>query len=260
MSTPANPSAFVWYDLMTPDLDAAQAFYTAVMGWGTEDWNTPDQGMPYKMWTSAGKARAGMMRFPKETGTPPHWIAYISSANVDETVKQAKQLGAQVFHEPTDIPMVGRFAVLADPQGAAFAVFTPTADMAQGVNQTEERPFFSWHELHTTDQAKAFEFYSTLFGWEKTDTFDMGQMGTYQLYGAKGVAYGGMFNSPGANPPHWLLYALVDDADAAAKRVTENGGKVLQGPMDVPKNAGRVAQCVDPQGVMFAVHALPKGA
>ena len=253
---PTTPSAFVWYDLMTTDPTAAKAFYTAVAGWGTEEWNTPDGKMPYIMWTTEGKAKGGIGEIKKEQNIPPHWVAHISSANVDNTVEQAKQLGGKVVHGPMDIPTVGRFAIMTDPQGAVFSVFTPKNTNDESANRSG-KPLMSWHELHTTDYLKAFDFYSTLFGWQKTEAMDMGEMGgIYQMYGVGKESYGGMFNSSNANPPNWLFYITVDDADAAAKRVTQNGGKVLNGPMDVP-GGGRIAQCMDPQGAAFAVHSHP---
>jgi hypothetical protein len=88
---------------------------------------------------------------------------------------------------------------------------------------------------------------------------DMGETGTYQMYGRNGETLGGMFNAPQAKVPYWLIYVMVDDADSAAKRVTDHGGKVLNGPIEVP-GGGRIAQCMDPQGAMFAVHAAAKAA
>jgi predicted enzyme related to lactoylglutathione lyase len=117
----------------------------------------------------------------------------------------------------------------------------------------------SWHELATTNHEEAFEFYTTLFGWQKTDAMDMGEMGTYQMYGPESdeaVTYGGIFNKPPdmPAPPHWLYYIRVDDIHAAVDRVKENGGQVLNGPMEVP-GGDQIAQCLDPQGAAFALHA-----
>jgi len=256
MSTQSDRGRFVWYDLMTPDPTAATAFYTAVVGWGTQDWTSPDGKMPYTMWTAGKTTIGGMMSLPKELadrGVPPHWIAYISTPDVDATAAQAKQLGGKVLNPPTDIPTVGRFAVLADPQGAAFMVFKPLTPAA-APNGPPTPGHFSWHELHTTDHVKALEFYTALFGWEQTQSMDMGDMGIYQMYGLNGETFGGMFNVPTIPMPHWLLYTMVDNVDEAAKRVTEHGGKILNGPMDVP-DGGRIVQCMDPQGAAFALHS-----
>jgi predicted enzyme related to lactoylglutathione lyase len=241
---------YVWYDVMTPDPKAAEAFYTSVAGWGTQVW----EGMPYTMWTADGQAIGGVMPLPNASA-PPHWLAYIAVPDVDATVTQAESLGARTMVPGTDIPTVGRYAVLADPQGAVFAVFTPEG----GAPREEGEPRigeFSWHELMTTDYENAFAFYEALFGWEKIEEHDMGPMGIYLIFGRQGTQLGGMFTVPPDTPmpPNWLQYIRVESADAAAERVKANGGQILNGPMDVP-GGDRIAQCLDPQGAAFAVHS-----
>ncbi len=116
---------------------------------------------------------------------------------------------------------------------------------------------FSWHELAASNYETAFDFYSDLFGWTKTDSFDMGEMGMYQMYGRNGMSLGGMYNKPAdmPAPPHWLLYVRVDDIDKAVEAIKEAGGQILNGPMDVP-DGDRIAQCMDPEGAAFAIHAV----
>lgn len=255
-STAAELGKFVWYDLMTTAQDKAIPFYHAVAGWGTE----PMEGMPYTMWTAGNTPFGGMMEITGDMasqGVTSHWLPYIQTPDTDATAAKAKTLGGKVLSEPRDIPNVGRFGVIADPQGAVFAIFTPSE-----WTPTPERDAalgeMSWHELLTSDGAKAFEFYSALFGWNKTDAMDMGPEGVYQMYGHNGRTLGGMYGTPNA-PPHWLLYIHVDNADAAAERVKKNGGTVQNGPMDVP-GGGRIAQCLDPQGAAFAIHSTPPKA
>jgi len=261
MSDPSARGNFVWYDLMTKDPVAAMQFYAAIAGWGTQQWSQGVGKTPYTMWTAGEKPIGGVMALPDELaqrGVPSHWIAYIGTPDVDATAKQAKELGGAVLHEPMDIPTVGRFAVIKDPQGAVFAVFTPLTQ-TPGRDGAPRPGEISWHELATTDHGSAFDFYAKLFGWVKTESMDMGEMGTYQMYGRDGKTLGGMFNASPGVPTHWFLYVLVDDADQTARTVTEHGGKVLNGPMDIP-GGGRIAQCMDPQGAAFAVHANPKAA
>ncbi|MGH7718104.1 MAG: VOC family protein [Gemmatimonadaceae bacterium] len=243
---------FVWYELMTSDPEGAKKFYTGVTGWGT----TPFEGMPYTMWTNEETPMGGLMQLPAELASknvPPHWLPYVLTPDVDATVKQAEKLGARVNVPPTDIPNMGRFAVLADPQGAVFAVYSGQSDSE--IDAPPKRGQFSWHELATTDHAAAFDFYSKLFGWEKDTAMDMGPAGIYQIYGKKGKMLGGMYNKPSDMPvpPNWLLYVQVDDINTAISRVKNLGGQVLNGPMDVP--GGQIAQCMDPQGAAFALHA-----
>lgn len=174
--------------------------------------------------------------------------------DVDALTTKAVSLGAKCWVAPTDIPNVGRFSVIADPQGAVLALMTP-----QGPDRPEAKEpppgHVCWNELITDDHEKAFAFYAALFGWHKADAVPMPN-GIYQLYGRGSRTLGGMMNRPEGYlaPPHWLYYFRVEDLDAALARVVKGGGKVMMGPMEVP-DGSRVAQCLDPQGAMFALNA-----
>ncbi|MGH7648546.1 MAG: VOC family protein [Gemmatimonadaceae bacterium] len=246
----------VWHDLMTRDVQSAVSFYTKAVGWGAEPFSI-GSGPPYTMWTASGTPLGGVMDLPPNLADmPPHWLAYVNVPNVDDTARRAAELGATVHKEPTDIPTVGRFAIIADPQGANICIWTPLTADAAG-DAPPKLGEFSWHELTTTDVPGALAFYTKLFGWTAGPAHDMGPMGIYQIFERNGVQLGGMFTAPAdhAMPPNWLGYVRVDSADRAAERVTQNGGKVLNGPMEVP-GGSRVAQCQDPQGGMFAVHSM----
>ncbi len=256
MSGLESRGRFVWYDLLTTDPESATAFYTKLIGWGTTQWEGGE--FPYTMWTNGEDSIGGIMELPDEVkaaGAPSHWLAYVAVTDVDATVKQATTLGAKILKEATDIPTVGRFAVLADPQGAVFAIFTAETE-PPGHEGPPKKGEFSWHELATTDHEAAFDFYNSVFGWEKTDAMDMGEAGIYQMYGRKGMPLGGMFNKtpdmPG--PPAWLFYTLVDDVHKAVEKVKKMGGQVLNGPMEVP-GGDFIVQCLDPQGAPFALHS-----
>jgi uncharacterized protein len=246
---------FVWFELLTSDPDAAPGFYSPVTGWGTAPFPGPT---PYTMWTSDGVPLGGMMKLPTDTKSPPHWLAHISTPNVDGTVDQAVDLGARVLVPATDIPTVGRFAIMTDPHGASFAVYAAEGD-APGHDGEAQLREFSWHELATHDYPAAFRFYERLFGWEKGSAMDMGEAATYQTFSRKGVLLGGIFNASPQMPapPGWLHYVLVDDVNRAIAAVKSGGGQVLHGPIEVP-GGDWIAQCMDPQGAMFAVHARKK--
>ena len=256
MSADANLGRFVWYDLMTTDPAAAIGFYTSLVGWGTQEWTGLDT--PYTMWANGEAPLGGVVQLPPEAcanGAAPHWLAYVAVADVDRTVGRAKKLGGKVVHRPTDIPSVGRYAVIQDPQGAAIAVYRSLTESEECSPEPSEPGDFCWHELATTDHRAACDFYAELFGWEKHEAMDMGEAGIYQIYGRAGQRLGGMFDQPNQvpGPPAWLNYITVPDARTAAARVTELGGRVLNGPMEVP--GGMIVQCMDPQGAMFAVHS-----
>jgi predicted enzyme related to lactoylglutathione lyase len=249
---PAAQSSFVWYELMSSDVAAAKAFYAAVVGWKLQDMPVP--GMTYTILRAGATQVAGLMALPKDAcdaGMRSCWVGYIGVHDADSAAAKVKRLGGTVLKEPADIPNVGRFAVAADPQGAAFNLFKPTQEGQPVVSA--EPGHIGWRELHTFEWPKAFEFYAEMFGWSKGDGVDMGPMGTYQLFKIGGVAMGAMFNSPAAEKQRfWLYYFNVGDIDAAAKRVTDEGGKIMLAPQQVP-GGGWIVQAADPQGAAFAL-------
>ena len=161
--------------------------------------------------------------------------------------------GGTVRRAPEDIPGVGRFAVVADPQGAGFMLFEPLPGSERPVVAQGTPGRAEWHELHAADRDAAFDFYAGQFGWTKAEAFDMGPMGTYQLFAAGDTTIGGMMTKMDAFPtPFWLYYFGVDAIDAAIERITANGGQILHGPAEVPGGAW-IVQALDPQGAMFAL-------
>ncbi len=246
---------FVWHELMTTEPDAAQGFYASVVGWGSTNW---DQDPSYRLLTMQGAPMAGLLRLPDEaraSGAPPHWLTYIAVPDVEAAVSRATGAGASVYVQPQDVPSVGRFAVLADPQGAVFAVFRPAQS---GGSEELTLGDFSWHELATTNWQAAWEFYTALFGWEFDSSFDMGTAGTYWMFRSAGGKrpVGGMYTKPPEMqaPAHWLPYILVPSVERTLEAVHRHGGQVLNGPMEVP-GGDWIAQCLDPQGGVFAIHA-----
>ncbi len=251
---------FCWHELMTTDPEAAPSFYGRVAGWTTEAWDGGEN--PYTMWMNGETSIGGIMELPeeaKEQGAPPHWLAYISTPDIQDTTDKATELGATTLMGPMEIPEVGTITVIRDPQGAVFAAFQP-ATSTPGHDGPAAKGEFSWHELATTDWEAAWDFYSQLFAWEKTDTMDMGDMGMYQMFSRGAQPLGGIFNKPPEIPvSNWLPYVRVDDVEAGAAAVKELGGQILNGPMEVP-GGDLIAQCMDPQGAAFAVHAAAEGA
>ena len=125
-------------------------------------------------------------------------MAHVEVENVDATAALAKKLGARVHKEPEDIPTVGRFAVLGDPQGAIVAIFKPNEPMT--AHDPSKAGEFCWNELLTSDNVAAFDFYSQLFGWKVFQDMDMGPMGMYRVFGLGERQLGGMMNLPKGAP------------------------------------------------------------
>jgi predicted enzyme related to lactoylglutathione lyase len=247
----ASKGRFVWYEYLTGDVQAGISFYSEVVGWKTQPFGQGD----YPMWVGSQGPLGGVMGLGEEgakMGTRPFWMAHVQVDDVDATAALARSRGGKIWKEPTDIPTVGRFAVIGDPQGASLSVFKPNETME--LHDLSKDGEFCWNELTTSDSAAAWRFYSELFGWKTLDEMDMGPMGKYRIFGIGDTRLGGMMKAPQGSPmpPMWLYYASTSDLDAAIRRATGKGGKVLNGPMDVP--GGRIAQLTDPQGAMFALH------
>lgn len=251
-----NPfGGFVWYELMTTDPTAAEAFYRGVIGWTARD-----AGMPEMSYTilSAGEAGvAGLMTIPEAAramGARPGWMGYVGVEDVDASAAQASREGGTVHRTPADIPGVGRFAVIADPDGAMLALFRWGSDEPERPPAPGGTPGHAgWRELHASDREAAFAFYAKLFGWTKGEAMDMGAMGIYQIIVRNGEMLGGMMTKSAAMPvPFWLYYFNIDDIDAAMARVRDGGGQILHGPQQVPGGSW-IAQCLDPQGAAFAL-------
>lgn len=261
MSTPTKATTtlqgrFLWYELQTTDLNAATAFYSKVLGWGSMPAGMVD--MEYTLMKAGETPVAGVMELPEHLRAhkvPPHWIGYVGCDDLDQTVAQAQKLGATLHFGPHDIPNIGRFAVIGDPQGAAITLYTP-AD-SSGPDDEPGIGNVAWNELTTTDYKAAWKFYQELFGWEEMQALDMGEgLGMYFMFGRNGRMLGGMWNKPAdmPMPPNWCYYVRVKDTKELAPVITANGGTIINGPMEVP-GGDWVAQALDPQGAVFAVHS-----
>jgi predicted enzyme related to lactoylglutathione lyase len=244
---------FVWYELITTETEAAKSFYANVVGWDTGEVSMP--GTTYTLFSVGDTSVSGLLKLPNEAsnlGVKPHWIGYVGVDDVDATNKRIKQLGGAVHVPPSDIPNVGRFSIIADPQMA-------TLGLLERLQPGQERPIESntlgcvgWHELLTVDWQKALAFYGELFGWQKAEA-NVGSLGAYQRFSAGGQPIGGMVTKPGKVPvPFWLYYFNIDDIDAAARRVKAGGGQILDGPVEVPYGSW-IVHCTDPQGAIFAL-------
>jgi hypothetical protein len=253
---PQPTSQFVWYELMTTDAQAAEAFYCQVIGWSAADAGMP--GTAYTLLSAGPAVIAGLMALPKEAcdaGARPGWIGYVAVDDVDAAARQLQEAGGKVDRPAEDIPGVGRFAVVADLDGASFCLFKGNSAEQPPQPPAGTPGTMGWHELYAGDQDRAWAFYSSQFGWTKDQAIDMGAMGVYQLFAAGGEAIGGMMTKPPEVPQaSWLYYVNVAAIDAAVGRVTAAAGHVVSGPMEVPGGMW-VAQCMDPQGAMFAMVA-----
>lgn len=255
-------SDFVWVELLTPDLQAAAKFYETAVGWRVVSHPASDE---YKV-VGMGEPQRGvggiMSLSPQmlQAGARAGWMGYLAVDDVDAAAAAVAADGGAVLRAPGDLPGVGRFCVIADPQGAEMYLFKPVppvdgilAPLTPGAIGSA-----SWYELHATDGDAAWGFYSRQFGWQQAGAMDMGSMGSYRMFKTNDQPMmGGMMTmappmkASGA-PPAWLYYFQVDNIHAAKARIESAGGTVIHGPSEVP-GPQWVMQAFDPQGSMFAV-------
>lgn len=232
---------FVWFELLTNDVDASVAHYTEVLGWKPR---TMDMGdFEYKMLGRNDKGHCGVVK-PQQRDVPSHWSAYIAVENVDATAAKVEKAGGKVLVPPTDLPSVGRFALIADPEGATLNIFAAN-------DRENASTGFHWTELWCQEPKKTLAFYEAVLG-AKVETMQM-PFGDYYTLSFGGDATGGAMKAPSPKiPAHWLPYALVDDPDAAAERARSHGG-ALQGEVMNVDGVGRFAVLRAPNGAVLGV-------
>lgn len=243
----------VWFELNAGDPDAAQAFYEAVAGWRITPSPMPEHG-GYRIGAADGRPVAGIRRTMPEAPGLPGWAVYLATRDVDAAAARVVELGGRIRFGPVDIPHVGRFAMVSDPQYVVFALMAATdpgesrafGPVPLGTQRTVGHGV--WVELATPDPAGAFAFYGALFGWEKLGAMPMGGMGEYAFIGRGDLRPGAVMSSAATGAPaRWNWYIHVADIDAALARVRETGGTVLQGPDPIP-GGSYSAIIADPAG------------
>jgi predicted enzyme related to lactoylglutathione lyase len=164
---------FVWFELVTTDRAKSEAFYGEVLGWKTAAMPMGDHS--YTLINNGATAVGGLVA--AQGKEPSHWISYVAVPDVDQALAKVKAAGGKTTGPAIDVPTVGRMAEIADPQGAALYVFTPSG--AEQPPQQVAGAFF-WNELWTSDPAAALRFYEGVVGYGHTDK-DMGPRGTYHV-------------------------------------------------------------------------------
>ena len=245
-------SRFVWYELMTTNMEGAATFYSSVVGWQTRDRSQP--GAPYALFTVGGVSVSGLMDLSveaQEVGARPSWIGYIGTDNIDASADRIERLGGTVQVPPTEIPKVSRFSVVADPQGAPIGLLQWLLPAKAQGSLHSTMGGVRWHELLVPDVDAAFRFYGELFGWRKADSA-AGDPGEYHLLSMGGETLGAIFGQRSfVGSALWLFYFTVADLDQALERVAE-GGDSVGGPDGSP---WRALGCAlhGPQGIVFAL-------
>jgi uncharacterized protein len=244
---------FVWRDLMTTDPEKSEAFYSSLFGWTVNPMDMGEAGV-YRMFRNGDKDFGGIGPIEAAQGVPPHWISYIATPSVDETTAKAIQLGGSSPMPGMDIPGVGRFSVVVDPQGAAFSPFTDTSGTENPPDdQIPPVGGVSWNELMSKDAQASKSFYSQVFGYT-SEVRDMGT-GPYTILNRGDTMEAGVLQAPAEvpMPSAWVIYFVVANIDESLAKLEQLGGQNLSGIIEVP-TIGRVAMVSDSLGAVFGLH------
>jgi hypothetical protein len=243
MPTTSTLQRFVWHELLTTDVERAKAFYHDLLGVEYEVYKPGEYDYP--MISAHGQTHGGLVQAP--AGVASHWLGHVHVDDVDAAAARAAAGGGKVLREPTDMAEIGRFALIADPDGATLSLYRPPneAPPAEGL--------FAWDELMTDDVDAAKRFYGDVVGWSTAD-MAMGDGFTYTIFQAGDVQVAGGMPKPEMAPrAAWVVYAAMDDVDASTARASELGATVLQAPFEIPQGIGRIALIADPTGAAIGL-------
>ena len=254
---------FIWYELMTDDVEAAGRFYGDVIGWRfASDNSAPPGTVDYRMIErSDGRMAGGVLALTpemKEGGARPGWFGYIHTTDVDGAARRFVDAGGTMFIEPHDMPGVGRIAFLSDPQGAPIYMMKPQPpsgdpDAQSDVFSVDQPQRCRWNQLMTTDTGAALALYREVFGWGQEGGMPMGEVGDYLFLQNGDVTFGALMPKMDDVPaPVWSYFFGVDDIDRAAKAVEAGGGRLDTPVQEIPGGEFSV-HCFDPQGAGFGL-------
>ena len=249
---------WIWFELWTSDPDAAQRFYGDVVGWQATPSGMAD--MDYRLFRAHDGEIAGLMPLPEQDADAvPGWLGYIGVDDVDASAASIEAAGGAIHMPPTSLPGVGRMSMVADDQGVLFYVMrgdSPEASTAfrqcQQFDDDASLGHAVWCELSAPDPASAIDFYARQFGWRQQGSMPMGEFGDYCFLQAGDIGFGAAMGVMPGGGKGWLFYFHVADIDAAAARVRDGGGQLVQEPVQIPGGAYSLV-ATDPQGARFGL-------
>ncbi len=262
------PGVPCWVDTSQPDPEAAVEFYRGLFGWEFDDVMPPGSEAKYFMARIRGGDVAAVGSIPESAPQMATWNTYVWVEDADETASKIRDAGGTTLMEPFDVMNLGRMAVFADPEGAAFSVWQ--AKEQKGAQVVNEAGSVNFNGLGTRDVEGAKAFYGAVFGWQTMSVGGGAQMWTLPGYGdhleertpglrEQMAEMGGPSGfedvvaslNPIADdqpdvPAHWSVTFATNDADATAAKAAELGGKLIAEPFDAPWV--RMTVIADPQG------------
>jgi predicted enzyme related to lactoylglutathione lyase len=242
--------SFCWMELSTSDPVAAKQFYSSLFGWEIQDQDMGPAGT-YTIFRIKGRDCAAAIKL-QSPGVPPHWMLYIATSDVDESSKRVTELGGKVVMGQFDAGEFGRMSIIQDPEGAHFSLWQ--ARKSPGIGIGNEEGTFCWADLLTRDRQAARKFYSGLFGWKLTPGEGKPESGYWHMENG-GRMIGGMPPEEVMRPevpPHWEVYYLVANCEAATAKAQSLGAQVYVPSMKI-EGAGVMSVIADPQGAVFAL-------
>ena len=245
-----HPGKLVFAELVTPDLVAAERFYESLFGWSFQNITT-EAGF-FGQASLNGQTVAGILQRPLAAGRRPSWVSFIATADMDKAEALAVQNGAKLLLRSQSLAHLGQGAVLADPQGAVFAMLA--SDSGDPPDLLADPGDWIWSSLVTTDPQTAAAFYGTVFGDQVFGLPDASDA-RHLILASDGYARASVNPFPvgWTNPrSRWISYVRVDDAAATADRVTALGGNVVL-PPHPDRHGGRIALVADPAGALFGL-------
>ncbi|WP_314372151.1 VOC family protein [Sphingomonas paucimobilis] len=246
---------FIWYELLTDDLAAAQDFYAAVLGWQVCD--SGIAGIDYRIVaTTEGEAIGGLMQRPADSPGGPVWLGYLPVVDVDESLGAIVEDGGSVLMPAWTMEGVGRMALVSDPLGAPFYIMASEDERpSRAFVEHGTVPAIGhvvWNERIASDPDRALGFFGRHFGWTQQGGMPMGELGEYRFLADGPVMLGALMGVPPGEQPGWRFYFAVDDIDAAAARIREAGGGIEMEPMEIPGGEFSLS-ARDPQGARFGL-------
>jgi uncharacterized protein len=261
-STEHHPGKVIFVELVTPDLAAAKHFYGELLGWSFRDVTSTATTAEYAEATIDGRAVAGIFQKkqrPGEEQRTPAWLSFFAVADVDAAEKTAVEKGGKLLFGPKSFAQRGRQAVLADPQGATFALLASSSgdppDVLAGPGE------WIWSTLITSDPGADAGFYQALFGYE---VFDLPARpgAEHLLFASEEYARASANSLPTKRPemhPHWLNHVRVVDAEKTAAQAVALGGHIVVAP-HLDRQGGKVALIADPEGAVLGLLEWPENA
>jgi predicted enzyme related to lactoylglutathione lyase len=243
---------WVWYELRSKDVEKSKAFYGELLGWQIEPQEM--NGMKFELIKAGGKD-IGIIS-ATEGKAKSHWVPFVSVPDVDAAVKTIEEQKGKVVTPASDIPDIGRFAIVSDPNGVEFAVFKgakgdePDSPPAAGL--------FVWNEYLSKNKKQhtaALAFYPAALGYT-TSQMAMGEgkkKAQYDMLSFNEAPRAGVEEAkPASLGGQWMPWVTVDDTDAVVANAKKLKGKVAVKPHDIP-TVGRAAIVVDPTGAAVGV-------